>query len=384
MTKATEKAVFMALLAILATGCTKSVDEKTTGGAVQVKPTPELVRADGSYPTRPLEKDSVVVKVIQNGVRNLQDFDSVAEGLKVNLEHMVSFVEQACSTGRKPDFLLFNEFPLTGYSSGSREEKLKFTLTIPGPETERLGDAAKACDAYLIFGSYARVDEWPGHILSINTVIGRDGGIKKKFWKTRNVKRLTPTREIPTTTIESVRDAYRRRYGIEEEFPVLQTEYGNIAVSTVQLDPFVFAAFAMRGTEIMFRTSTLFSKEDVQATALYNKFYSAMSNITFPADSDWASMGGGSLIVDPNGRVLAEDASNTESIIEALIPIAEFRAGRRINHYPLEVVAPVFEQYRQEVSVNHLDMPAEKLPATGEAMKELLDSESRWLNQQLD
>ena len=36
-----------------------------------------------------------------------------------------------------------------------------------------------------------------------------------------------------------------------QEFPVLQTEYGNIAVSTVQLDPFVYAAFAMRGVEIM-------------------------------------------------------------------------------------------------------------------------------------
>jgi hypothetical protein len=46
----------------------------------------------------------------------------------------------------------------------------------------------------------------------------------------------------------------------------------------------VFAAFGMRGVEIMFRTSTLFSKVDVQATALYNDYYSAMSNITFPPE----------------------------------------------------------------------------------------------------
>ena len=226
----------------------------------------ELVRADGTYPVAPLEKDVVVLKVVQNGVRNLQDYDDVREGLAYNLERMVEWIERACSEGKKPDFILFNEFPLTGYSSGARDEKLKFTLEIPGPETERIGEAARDCDTYIIFGSYARDAEWPSHTLSINTVINRQGEIAAKYWKTRNVKRLTPTGEIPTTTIEGVRSKYRERYGIEEEFPVLMTEYGNIAVSTVQLDRFVFAAYAMRGTE--FRTSTLFSPTDVKATAL--------------------------------------------------------------------------------------------------------------------
>jgi len=348
--------------------------------ALAAAQSPQLVRPDGSYPVRPLEKDSVVVKVVQNGVRNLQDFDTVEEGLAHNLESMLGWVERACSEGAEPDFILFNEFPLTGYSSGTREEKLRFTLEIPGKETERLGAAARACDTYLIFGSYARDDAWPGHILSINTVIGRDGEVAAEFWKTRNVKRLGSIGEIPTTTVENVRDRYRELYGIEAEFPVLQTEYGNIAVSTVQLDPFVFAAFAMRGVEIMFRTSTLFSKEDVQATALFNRFYSAMSNITFPADSDWASYGGGSLIVDPSGDVLAEDPSNDESIIEAEIPIAEFRKGRTIPRYPIEVVQPVLEQYRQEIPLNHLDLPPDELPQTRDDMKELLDRQSRWLN----
>ena len=342
--------------------------------------TVELVRPDGSYPAVDLEKDVVVVKVVQNGVRNLQDFVDVREGLQVNLERMLGRVERACTEGKAPDFILFNEFPLTGYSSGSREEKLRFTLEIPGPETERLGRAARECDTYIIFGSYARDPAWPSHILSINTVINRQGDIAKTYWKTRNVKRLTAEGEIPTTTVEGVRSRYRERYGIEEEFPVLLTEYGNIAVSTVQLDPFVFAAFAMRGTEIMFRTATLFSPVDVKATALYNDFYSAMSNITFPPDSNWTSYGGKSLIVDPDGKVLAEDPTNNESIIEAEIPIAEFRQGRTIPRYPLEVVAPVYEQYVTETPLDHMDLPPDELPPTREAMKELIDGTSRWLD----
>ncbi len=334
------------IAAFLAAGCSPAngPDGAAGPGAAAPGSLPVLVRPDGSYPVQPLAKDSVVVKVIQNGVDNLQQAPSIEAGLAANLEKMASFVQKACTTGAKPDFLLFNEFPLTGYSAGSREEKLKFTITIPGPETERLGELARDCDTWIIFGSYARDEDWPGHILSINTVIDRQGRIAQKYWKTRNITRLTPGEEIPTTTIENVRDRFRARYGIEAEFPVLQTEYGNIAVSTVQLDPFVFAAFAMRGVEIMFRTATLFSPDDVKATARYHNVYSAMSNITFPPDSPVAAMGGQSLIVGPRGEVLAEDPTNNEGIIEAVIPIAEFRRNRRIPRYPLEVVAPVFSQ----------------------------------------
>ncbi|MEO7386698.1 MAG: nitrilase-related carbon-nitrogen hydrolase, partial [Gammaproteobacteria bacterium] len=334
------------IAAMLAAGCSPGPTQSPPVGPAQAN-TPVLVQPDGTYPVKALEKGTIVVKVIQSGVENLQEAPSIAAGLKTNLEKMAALVHKACTTGAKPDFLLFNEFPLTGYSAGSRSEKLKFTITIPGPETERLGGLARECDTYIIFGSYARDDDWPGHILSINTVLDRQGRIAQKYWKTRNVTRLTPNEEIPTTTIESVRDRFRARYGIEAEFPVVQTEYGNIAVSTVQLDPFVFAAFAMRGAEIMFRTATLFSPDDVKATARFHNVYSAMSNITFPPDSPVAGMGGHSLIVSPRGDVLAEDPTNNEGIIEAEIPIAEFRKNRRIPRYPLEVVAPVFAQYRQ-------------------------------------
>ncbi len=341
---------------------------------------PQLVRPDGSYPTRPLEKDVVVLKVVQNGFTSLQEADDKDVALQENLGRMTFWINKACSEGKKPDLILFNEFPLTGYSSGTREEKLKYTIEVPGPETDALGELAKACDTYIIFGSYARDPEWPNHIISINPVIDTDGNVVKEYWKTRNVTRLG-NGEIPTTTVENVRDKYRARYGIEEEFPVLQTEFGNIAVSTVQIDPFVFAAYAMRGVEIMLRTATGFSTTDVRAIAFFNNFYSAMSNITFPPDSGVPEgFGGRSLIVDNRGRVLAEDPSGNEGLIEAEIPIAEFRNNRRIPRYPLEVVQPVFDQYVQEVPLNHLDIPADQLPQTREDMQALLDRESRWLN----
>ncbi|XQW84273.1 nitrilase-related carbon-nitrogen hydrolase [Thalassotalea piscium] len=340
---------------------------------------PILVNGNGSYKTTPLEKEIITLKVIQSGVSSLSDFPTPEQGLKENLARMASLAEQACTTGHKPDILLYHEFPLTGYSQGTREEKLKFTLKIPGPETQALGKIAKDCDTYLIFGSYATDDDWPGHILSINTVIGRDGTIVKKFWKSRNIKRLYADREITTTTIEAVRDRYRAMYGVDEEFPVLRTEFGNIAVSTVQFDPFIFAAFAMKGTEIMLRTATLYAEEELIGTARTMKFYSAMSNITLPAGLKYK--GGNSIIVAPDGEVLAREASTTDdAVIEAQIPIAKFRKNRTIPNFALEMTQPIFNQYRQEIPINHLDMPQNELPQTGKEMKTLFDRISRFLN----
>ena len=206
----------------------------------------------------------------------------------------------------------------------------------------------------------------------------RDGEVAKTFWKPRSVKRLYDTREIPTTTVENVRDRFRAMYGIEEEFPVLQTEFGNIAVSTVQFDPFIFAAFAMRGAEIMLRTATAYSETEVIATANMHRFYSAMANIPFPPGQSYTKYGGRSVIVSPRGVVLAQEQSHSEEgIISAEIPIAKFRENRRIPDYALEVVKPVFDQYQSEIPLNHLDLPREQLPQTGQEMKALFDRISR-------
>jgi len=341
-----------------------------------------LVNPNGTYKTVPLEKDFITLKVVQTGVKSLQDYESPKIGLERNLEHMVEMAELACANGSKPDILLYHEFPLTGYSSGSRAEKLNYTIQVPGPETEALGKVAKDCDSYLVFGSYATDPEWPEHILSLNTVIGRDGEIKKVFWKPRNIKRLDKNKEITTTTIEAVRDRYREKYGIDEEFPVLKTEFGNIAVSTVQGDPFIFAAYAMKGVEIMLRTATLFSESDVLAMAWINNFYSAMSNITIPLGTPYSDSGGRSLIASPQGKIIAQDPStHEEGIVTAEIPIAQFRKNRTIPNYAFEMVQEIFDQYQQEIPINHLDIPTDDLPQTGEEMKDLFDQISRYLNQ---
>ena len=193
------------------------------------------------------------------------------------------------------------------------------------------------------------------------------------IWKPRNIKRFYKEFEITTTTVEGVQEAFREEYGLASELPVLKTEFGNLAFSTVQLDPLIFAAYAMQGAEIMLRTATYFFEEDVVATAMYNNFYSAMSNI--PGKAPY---GGNSIVVDPNGKIMGQLSHTEEGVLQIDIPIAEFREGRRLPQYSVALTKSVFDQYQEEIPANHLDMPAEELPQNGRVMKELLDSVSRW------
>ena len=131
----------------------------------------------------------------------------------------------------------------------------------------------------------------------------------------------------------------------------------------------------------MFRTATLFSESDVLAMAWSNNFYTAMANITIPLGTPFSNRGGKSLIASPDGNIIVQDPStHEEGIISAEIPIAAFRKNRKIPNYALEMVQPIFSQYQQEIPINHLDIPANELPQTGEEMKELFDAISRYLN----
>ena len=62
---------------------------------------------------------------------NRQDAETIEAGLKANLATMVRLAEQACKDGKKPDFLLYNEFPLTGYSEVRYSEEDKRVVYEP-------------------------------------------------------------------------------------------------------------------------------------------------------------------------------------------------------------------------------------------------------------
>jgi predicted amidohydrolase len=292
-----------------------------------------VVQNDGRYETVPLAKDTWTLGLAQS--RSIPvDLKRPEASRRDNLQHMIRLIDAAFAFGAGPDLLAFHEFPITGFGAGwTRADVLKAAIEIPGVETEALAKKAKQYGIYLVFGSYARDPDWPGHALSITTVIGPDGKILARDWKARNIKGVFGGQiELFTTTIYDVLDRFVEMYGRDAILPIIKTPLGNLATSSVQREPELFRAMAMKGAEVILRTATGgFSPLDVAATALYNGVYSSVCNNAISPGSPFFedSSAGGSAIYGPDGEVMSIAKSPNETLVTARIPIAAFRARHR-------------------------------------------------------
>lgn len=308
------------------------------------------ISQDGDYDKVELAKPVIRLSVVQSRVRAV-DVNRIQPTRQDNLNHMLELIDAANNWGGVKDLLLFHEFPITGYSNKwNREDVLKIALEIPGSETEAIGKKAKEYGSYIVFGSYAKDPAWQNHVLSITTIIGPDGTVIARHWKARNIKGVFgPGFELFTTTIYDVLDRYVEMYGWDAVVPVTRTPIGNIATSSVQREPELFRAFAIKGAEIILRTATGgFKPLDIQATSLYNGVYTAIvNNAVSPNNPGFLPDGGsgGSAIYGPDGELIKSANSEHETSVTATIPLADFRA----SHYPpsvhMELYRPIFKKY---------------------------------------
>ena len=336
------------------------------------------MRSDGTYDVVPLGKPSVRLGIVQTRVRGVR-VDNLREDRQANLEHMLEQIDNAFHFGAGADILFFHEFPITGFDAWTRKEILQVAIEIPGEETEAISEKAKQYGCYIVFGSYARDTDWPNHVLSITTIIGPDGEIVDKHWKARNIKGVFHGIELFTTTIYDVLDEYVEMYGSDAVLPVTRTPVGNIVTSSVQLEPELFRAFAMKGGEIFLRTATGgFTPWDIQATAGYNRVYVAVCNNAVspenPGFYDDAGSGG-SAIYDPRGEIIAAADTKFETLVAAAIPIAQFREKNRQPIVHMALYRDVFNTYRNAYGPN---LFSEYQPTDLRDAKAYLADKSTW------
>ena len=294
---------------------------------------PVTVSPDGRYPVVPLAKESWTLGIAQARVLPI-DLAGVAASRRDNLNHMIGLIDAAFAFGGGPDLIFFHEFPITGFGAGwTRNDVLKVAIEIPGEETEALSKKAREKGVYIVFGSYARDPDWPGHALSITTIIGPDGKILARDWKARNIKGVFGGQiELFTTTIYDVFDRFVEMYGHDAILPVIKTPIGNLATSSVQREPELFRALAIKGAEVILRTASGgFVPTDIAATSLYNGVYTAIANNAISPGSPYFedTNAGGSAIYGPDGEPLAIAKSASETLVMTRIPIGSFRARHR-------------------------------------------------------
>lgn len=334
-------------------------------------------RNDGTYASVELAKPAWTLGLVQSRVHSF-DAREWKAGTRRNLAHMLELIDKA-HYHAKPDLLQFHEFPLTGWRKWTREEILRFAITIPGAETEAIAQKARQYGTWIVFGAYATDPDWPGHVLSITTIMNDKGEIVDKHWKARNLKGAFPDFELFTTTTYDVLDRYVEMYGRDAVVPVTRTPLGNLCTSSTQREPELFRAMAFKGAEVFLRTASGgFSDLDVAACAMYNGVYSSIVNNSISPDNgpyfdDPGS--GGTALYDPTGKVVAEAQSKEETLVLGRVPIAELRARKRQPVVHMDLFGDIYDTYQNAYPPN---LWSEYLPTSLEDAARYIRGKSRW------
>jgi hypothetical protein len=205
------------------------------------------------------------------------------------------------------------------------------------------------------------------------------GEIVDKHWKARNIKGVFPGFELFTTTVYDVLDRYVEMYGRDAVVPVTRTPLGNLCTSSIQREPELFRAMAMKGAEVVLRTASGgFTPMDIAATSLYNGVYTAIVNNAVSPDNglffDDAGSGG-TAVYGPDGKAIAEADGKEEQLVVARIPIAELRARKRQPVVHMDLYRDVFDGYVSRYPPN---LWSQYVPESLEDAARFLKDKSRW------
>ena len=349
----------------------------SAGGASKLPPmTPIQVAKRGVYATVPLRQDAINVTAIQSRVWSV-DVKNLASTMKRNLAHVTQLIDYAQGAGEqwgnerlwgaKQDLICMHEFPIQGFQPWTRKELNQVAFELPGPEVDVIAQKAKQYGCYIAFGCYAKEKDWPDHVINMSVIVGPEGTIVSKQWKSRNILGLFGEGALIGTTTYDVLERYVEMYGWDATLPIARIDIGNIAMTSVGAEPMLYTCLAMKGAEIMILTVTGGSNAESAITAARaNRLYTVgVGNSVSPDNPGFmeatGSRDGGTVVVDPRGTVLAKSANHHEDAVSARIPIADFRKTRRIPEFPMALMLPVFQQYEPVFKPNAF---LEKLPAT--------------------
>jgi predicted amidohydrolase len=320
-----------------------------------------MVRSDGLYAHVPLRSDKIAIGIVQTPVRAV-DGDNPEPGIQANLAYLLNAIDKAQQVGGRCDLLCFHEFPLHGFAPWDLPQYLRVSRHPDGPEIAAIGQKAKAYNCYIVLGCQMLDDDWPGHTMNTQLLIGPDGKLQARHWKQRNMRAMWPGVEQFSTTIYDVLDRYVEMYGMDAIVPVERTPIGNISMSSVQFEPELFRCMAMKGAEIILRTATGGCEwDDMRLTAYHNDVFVTIVNncidVFHPSDhyfveqapkNNWV---GRSSIFGPKGVVLAE-ADKFETKRRAVVDLANFRKGHRIPDVHFSLYRHVYEAYRERHDPN--------------------------------
>jgi predicted amidohydrolase len=261
------------------------------------------------------------------------------------VDRMLEMVDAAV-LGYEPFFpvrlVVFPEFahaaPVYPTAAELRE---KLAVELPGEHTDRYAARARSLGVFIQTGTFLERDpEWPGVVFNTTCLIGPNGMLYK-------YRKTNPW--IPWEVHASPHDL--EGYSADP-FPVADTEIGRIgcAICYDWIFPEAIRQLALRGAELLVRVSAYMdpwgATEPMAWWSVVNRCR-ALENLAYVVASNQGaslrnyapfSWPGGSMVVDYDGRILAQaDPGAGERIVVAEVDIGALRAARarRRGHHPL-------------------------------------------------
>lgn len=281
-------------------------------------------------------------------------------GIAAATGHMLAMIERAV-LGYAPFFqvrlVVFPEFAHAAPVYETAEQLLDhLAVPIPNEHTERYAAKARQHGIWIQTGSFLEADErWPGQVFNTTCLIGPDG-LLARYRKTHPW--------IPWEVHASPHDL--PGYA-DDPFPVVDTDIGKLGVATCYdwLFPEAIRMLALKGAEVLIRISAYMDPWGAtppmdwwtvvnRCRALENMAYVVAANQGAAANHyppfSWP---GGSMVVDFDGRILAQaDAGPGEKIVVGPIDLGvlrEERLRRRGHHMLAHLRTELYEQYRRPI-----------------------------------
>src|SRR5437868_6607563 len=296
--------------------------------------------------------------------------------MRANTDRMLAMIDAAVA-GSAPflpvRLVVFPEFAHAAPVFATVDELLqKLAVPIPNEHTDRLHAKAREYGIYIQSGSMIEVDpRWPGRAFNATCLIGPEGIL----YKYRKVNPWIPY---------EVHSSPHEIEGYDEPlFPVADTAIGRIgcAICYDWIFPEAIRQLAMNGAEVLVRVSAYMDPWGAtppldwwtvvnRCRALENLAYVVAANQGAAAEHyppfSWP---GGSMVVDYDGRILAQaDPGPGEKIVVGPIDLAALRAERerrRGHHMLAHLRMEAYPGYRRAVYRGSLPEGATSLSVEG-------------------
>jgi len=247
-----------------------------------------------------------------------------------NTKRIISFMKTAvgvaATEGYPVKLVVIPEMAIQGmhmaFTAGNREAEKKFARTIPGPETDELGKAARELNTYIAGELYLVADDdFPDRYFNCAFMIDPNGDVIYRRAKATSDGFEGGT--LGTTNPHDLWDEWIQKKGdgnvMDAIYPVAKTpDIGNIGyvICHEGAYPEIARGLAMNGAEIIIRATLIEPQTSQGMWEVQNKAHALFNNAIVVAPNLGPELGpdgvindlfgGRSMIVNQRGKIITE------------------------------------------------------------------------------